>query len=156
MQHNQLAHSKTYVKPVHEALLKTFFALQEKYQNHYSWPSQLTLLALLSKFYGLQMCRRTLCYHLKYLESNGFLQRQRRIKHLSDGTLLTRTTLYELTKLAFSYLKGVARFFYNVLKRRSSWRKQFDLPDKIKDVEQTADPHQKRKEYLNLIYDTLS
>lgn len=151
-----ISYQKTNVKTIDEKILITLFSIQEKYNKPYCYPAQTKLLELLKKYYGISICRRTLNYHLRYLEDNNFLSRKRRIKRLSDGTLSLSTSLYFITKQAYTYLKGVCRFVVSVLKSRPTWTKQFQLKDKIKIIEREPDPTLRRSKYLETIHDTLS
>lgn len=152
----QITYQRNFVKTLDEKILVTLFSIQEKYNKPYSFPSQNKLLILLKQNYGIIVCRRTLNYHLRYLEDGGFLSRKRRIKRASDGTLSLATSLYFMTKQAYSYLKGVCRFVVSVLKARPSWVKQFQLKDNIKIIQREPDPTVRRSKYLETIYDTLS
>lgn len=152
----QIPYQRNFVKALDEKILVTLFSIQEKYNKPYCFPSQNKLLILLKNNYGLSVCRRTLNYHLRDLENNGFLSRKRRIKRSPDGTLSLATSLYFMTKQAYSYLKGVCRFVVSVLRARPSWIKQFQLKDNIKIIEREPDPTVRRSKYLGLINDTLS
>jgi len=144
------------VNTVDEKIIIILFSIQEQYGKTYSYPSQEKILLLLKTFYGITICRRTLNYHLRELEGSDFISRKRRIKRLPDGTLSLATSLYFLCKSAYAHLKRLSRFVFNVLKKRPSWAKQFDLGNKIKDIQAIEDETKRHKKYLNVIYDTLA
>jgi len=146
---------KQKVNTLDEKILIILFSLQEKYNKPYSYPSQFKIISILASHYSFVICRRTLNYHLKYLEFNGFLSRKRRLKRLPNGTLSLATTLYFITKHAYSYLKGLCRFVASILKTRPSWTKQFGLKDQIKTIQREPDPAVRRSKYLETIYETL-
>ena len=140
------------ISTIEQALLKALFSIQEKYKKPYTFPSQLKLLQLLATYSYISISRRTLNYKLRHLQDGGYIARRRRIKRNPDGTLCLATSLYFLTKRAYSYLKGLCRWAHAILKRRPSWAKQIVLPDHIADIQQDPDEVARRTKYLNLIY----
>lgn len=152
----QVSYQRAFVNSKDEKILLTLFSLQEKHKKPYSFPSQQKIITLCRSYYGLVMGRRSLNYHLRYLENQGFITRRRRIGRLTNGTLYLSTSLYFLTARAFNYLKGMCKFVVGILKSRPSWTKQFQLKDQIKVIEQEQSPAVRQSKYLEVIYDTLS
>lgn len=79
----------------------TLKSVGDKYDKHYCWPSQDTLLDLLKEFYGIAVSRRTLNRDLRWLEKNGFIERLRRHARDRYGRLVLRSTLYFFMRKAY-------------------------------------------------------
>jgi len=88
------------------------------YGKRYGFPSQATIVRKCEKWYGVQMCRRTLNRVLASLEAKGFFVRTCRHSKKSTGELWLRSTLYTLCSKSFSFLdkmQRVAKGFLNLL-----------------------------------------
>jgi len=72
----------------------------------YAWPGQDTMLALLRRWYGLHMSRRTLNYDLSSMEARGLIRRKRRLSWQGF-----KSTLYTLTKTGFRWWANLKKVF---------------------------------------------
>lgn len=95
-------------------IVQILIHLSRKYQKSYCYPSQAKILEILEERYQQKICRRSLNYHLKKLELQGFFVRKRRIIKESKDKYLFHSTLYILQKKIYkmaykfgSYLKSV-------------------------------------------------
>ena len=95
---------------IHEAILKTLAALAQKNRKPYVSVPQNVLCELVGKYYRVPVSRRTLNYHLRFLENNGYIRRIRRITRDAYGRLITMPTLYILMSKAQKFLKGLVKF----------------------------------------------
>jgi DNA-binding transcriptional ArsR family regulator len=86
------------------AVLYALFGVAKKYDKGYCYPTQNHIVHLVQKYEKISMSRRTLCRVLKKLEEQGYIKRQRRHTHRSDGSLWLRSTLYRLKKRAYIFL----------------------------------------------------
>jgi len=98
------------ISRVDEAIIKTIASCSLKRSKHYVSISQASLLSLLSKFYKINISRRTLNYHLYFLTKTQIIKRIRRISRNPDGTLKSQPTLYILLPKALKFLKGLIKF----------------------------------------------
>ena len=116
-----------------QCILLTLNALQGKHHKKYSFPSQKTILKKLKEFYGIDICKRTLNYHLAKLESEYFIYRRRRITTNSSGCYVFNSTLYSLSKKAYLFItklfNALKNGYYSITKflhkKRISSRKEF-------------------------------
>jgi len=97
------------------AILETLGELSRRSGKGYCYPSQMTILNLCGRFYGVRRSRRTLNRCLRNLEERGFFHRIRRHRRGKDGSLILRSTLYKLKGKFYRYmglaLKSSLRFF---------------------------------------------
>ncbi|RLC84245.1 MAG: hypothetical protein DRJ03_14815 [Chloroflexi bacterium] len=138
------------------AIIYTIQGLISTTGKNYCWPSQAKLLYLLKEFYGVVISRRTLNYHLRRLEDQGFISRIRRIKRRPDGTLSLSTSLYFLGKKALRLLKNFARKTWHIVKHNPSWIKKNITAKGIQEIEKIPDPQEKARNYLKFIQQLLS
>jgi len=92
-------------------LRQVYYFLSTKKRGSYSEASQVAVLKLLSQIYGVQICRRTLNYHLSDLEAAGEIKRIRRHKKGPSGRIQFHTTLIVVRQKCINYLKTLARWF---------------------------------------------
>ena len=95
---------------IQEAILKTIAALGHKNKKPYVSVPQNVLCELVSKYYRVPVSRRTLNYHLRFLEDNGYIHRIRRVTRDCWGRLVAMPTLYILKPKAQKFLKGLVKF----------------------------------------------
>ncbi len=81
--------------------------LAGRYGKLWCYPSQQTILSILSRHYSFQMSRRTLNRHLGALESQGWIRRIRRHRRGPRGSLELHSTLYVLRRRALRLLSGL-------------------------------------------------
>jgi len=93
-----------------EAIILLLGGLAGKFGKEYCFPSQEKMLSLLKDFFGIEICRRTLNYHLKRLETGKYIRRKRRISKGKDGKLVFKSTLYFLGKKAKKWVRKIGRF----------------------------------------------
>ncbi len=62
----------------------------------YCFPSQEKLVEILSTSYQIKRCRRTLNYHMAYLERQGYIRRLRRTHEGENGQPVFASTIYRL------------------------------------------------------------
>ena len=138
------------------AIIYTIQGIISTTHKNYCWPSQNKLLLLLREFYGVVISRRTLNYHLRRLEDQGFISRIRRIKRRPDGTLSLSTSLYFLGKKAIRLLKNFARKTWHIVKHNPSWIKKNIVSKGIQEIEKISNPQEKARSYLKFIQEILS
>lgn len=109
--------------------------LQGMKNKNYCYPCQKKILEILDKKYGVQICLRTLNYHLANLEKEEYIYRQRRDPLKPNGLLIYQTTLYKLAKKAFSFLANLSLS----LKRGYFKVKQFFKPKYISSRKELAE-----------------
>lgn len=78
--------------------------LSQKYGKAYCYPSQEKMLELLARFYGYTISRRNLNRHLNALQASGYIRRTQRHQRARDGSLILKSTLYELLAPAWTFL----------------------------------------------------
>jgi len=89
---------------IDQNIILTLNFFQGKYKKKYCFPSQKKILSILSEVYHINICLRTLNYHLARLESNHYIYRLRRISQNPTGCLTFNSTLYSLAKKAYFFL----------------------------------------------------
>lgn len=85
-------------------VLQSLAWLSSRKATRYCFPSQEALVEILTRVYGVSRCRRTLNYHLEYLEDKGFIKRIRRISKCLDGRPAFASTIYSLKKRGLAFL----------------------------------------------------
>ena len=75
----------------------------------YAYPTQSTLIQLLSKYYGVSISRRTLCRWMAAMEDAGYIRRIRRIRRGLGGRPEFTSTLYVLPAKARQLIRRLAR-----------------------------------------------
>jgi len=98
-------HHKSYIK---RSLLLSLSHLMLRNGKRYCYPSQEKLCVILHKYYGSDLGRRALNYHLAYLVDSGYIRRTRRIRRDVSGKLLFASTLYFFRKRGYSLLAKIA------------------------------------------------
>lgn len=83
--------------------------LSQKYGRAYCYPSQETIADLLKRFHGYVISRRNLNRHLNALEAAGYIHRTKRHQRARDGSLILKSTLYELKAAAWTLLDTLGR-----------------------------------------------
>lgn len=73
-------------------------------EKRYCYPSQARLVAILSATYHIKRCRRTLNYHLSYLERHGYIRRLRRTHEGENRQPVFASTIYGLKKRGLALL----------------------------------------------------
>lgn len=100
---------------IDSAILCTIRAVAQAHDKSYSIPSQQTILALLSRYHNVVICRRTLNYRLRRLVQSGYLNRIVRHTITPQGLKVFRSTAYYILPKAHNLMKTVAnlasRFF---------------------------------------------
>jgi len=91
-----------------ERILHIINYLSSSFGKKYCYPSQATLLNLLDSHHGIKISRRSLNYHLRFLEDNNFIHRVRRIPKKAGDVWRFKSTMYWLKKKAFAVLSKVA------------------------------------------------
>jgi len=120
---------------IDQKILEAFFYLCQKAKKNYCWPSQMALLRILDTVHGIQISRRTLNYHLKSLESNGFIRRIRRIKRGKSGQIEFHSTLYQLLNKAKKVLKNLIRLVGRVRSHFKDLFRSVELEPKLSQFE---------------------
>jgi hypothetical protein len=93
------------------AILTTYGKLIQKHRKNYVYPSQASILELLSRYHSISISRRTLAYHLADLRVLGYIKSIRRhhrtiegqIEQLSTAVCLTMSGCRLLWKLGSSF-----------------------------------------------------
>lgn len=87
-------------------ILSTLSALNKKYNKLYCYPSQLTILGLLSIYHETKISIATLNRWLRDMEDNGLMIRVRRIKKHKRKGILFKSTLYKITIKGYQALSS--------------------------------------------------
>jgi len=103
------------------AIVRTLAGVGLSHQKPYCYPSQATILTLVSQYHGLEISRRTLNRHLKALEVSGYFERVRRHRKGVDGKILFNSTLYKFKGKLFKFMHGLG-------KQASSFFRVFRVP----------------------------
>lgn len=97
------------------AIINTYFAVAQKFEKAYCYPSQVHTLRLLAKYHRIKISLRTLNRRLRELEDDGFLRRTRRHREGKGRKILFNTTLTHLMARSFDWvakgLERASRFF---------------------------------------------
>ena len=99
------------------AIVSTLESMIMFWKKRYCYPSQKTILKILEKNWNMSVCRRTLNYHLRFLERSGYIKRYK--AHFRDektGLMVFRTTRYYVLKSA-EMLTNVAKKVAETAKR---------------------------------------
>jgi len=105
---------------------QAYHYLCQRRPGQYSEASQDAIIKILDTIYHVKISRRTLNYHLCYLEDNDEIKRIRRHKKGPYGRIQFHTTLIILKKKATEVLKRLARWFRQ--NKFNDWNlKGFDL-----------------------------
>jgi hypothetical protein len=86
-----------------EGILGTYFAVAQKYQKPYCYPSQVHTVRLLAKYSKIKISVRTLNRRLRELEDAGYIKRTKRHREGKDGKIIFNTTLTHLKARAFDW-----------------------------------------------------
>jgi len=97
-------------------ILATLNALNRKYGRLYSYPSQVTILNLLSVYQGVDIAIATLNRWLRDAEDKQYLIRIRRIKRDKKLGLLFQSTLYKITIKGYHALSRTGVSVYAQIK----------------------------------------
>jgi len=92
------------------AILHTLWSICAKHQKLYCFPSVGRIQEYLHRYHGFCIRRRTIFWHLRWLEDEGWIKRQRRAKRMKDGTFKGSSSLYFITDKAAKYLKKIVNF----------------------------------------------
>lgn len=85
-------------------IINMFDKTCRKHGKKYCFPAQITILKNLAMYGQVSMSIRTLNRRLRVLEDEKYIKRKRRIKKTADGRIQFKSTLYKLTKKAYSML----------------------------------------------------
>lgn len=99
-----------------EAIMKSLFHIARKYEKAYCYPSQIRILNLIRKHYGVRRSLRTLNRRLAEMQREGFFTRTRRHRRGKDNKMVFNTTLYRIGGKAFNWLYGMgtlAKHFFS-------------------------------------------
>ncbi len=97
-----------------EAVMMTLFGVAKTHGKAYCYPSQKTILALMEKYHGFEISRRTLNRDLFELEKDGFVRRTRRLTERGIRAGRFSSTLYRFTKKSFKFLYGLSKWVQGV------------------------------------------
>lgn len=93
-----------------EAILIAYFAVAQKYQKAYCFPSQRNTLRLIKKYSKIEISLRTLNRRLRELEDEGYITRTRRHREGEKRKIVFNTTLTHLRARAFDWVsRGLQR-----------------------------------------------
>lgn len=99
------------------AVLRSLYQIQIKYRRTYSWVRRSTILKLLKKYYGIDICLSTLSYHLWILRKAKIIRVYERYGRASDGTYFNLPSNRQITGKGIYHLKqiglNVASWLYN-------------------------------------------
>jgi len=109
-------------------ILNTLDAIQKKHGKGYCYPTQDTILRLLRKYHHLEISIRTLNRWLRKMEDQGYIQRKRRVRLLSDGYLQFASTLYTLTRKAYKFVGRLIGKLSHHKRKVSNWVIQKERP----------------------------
>ena len=120
-------------------------------RKDYCFPTQDWLLKTLREKYWCPISKRTLQAHLKLLEQEGFIRKQRRFKRLKDGTLVNMSNLYFLCKRAFAFIKTRLKETWHWVKKRKDWAKRLIVIAKLHEWKTKVDHSRSPQDYIALI-----
>ena len=80
--------------------------LCNKYERSWCYPSQDKICELLARFHGITLSRRHLNRHINALIAAGYLKTTRRHTKDRHGTLILKSTLYELQGAAWTLIQS--------------------------------------------------
>lgn len=109
-----MLHDIAQYAPVVNILYKT----AQKYKSHYSYPSQKTILKILSEIYSISRSISTLNRWLRRLEDDNLFKRRRRIRRMPNKQIYFRSTMYFIRKKGMLWLN---RLGYDVWAVLSVW-----------------------------------
>jgi len=92
------------------ALMETLGGLAAKHKKAYVYPSQLTIMALLGRYHGVDVSRRTLNRILADLEGCGYFHRVKRHYRSEHDGMVFRSTLFKLTGKFFKFFGFLAQW----------------------------------------------
>lgn len=92
------------------AVIETISSVCCKYGKPYSYAGQETIRRLTRERHGIDMCRRTLNYILRWLENHKYIKRIRRHRAGPNGKILFSTTLCFLKKKLFIRLNSIKKW----------------------------------------------
>jgi hypothetical protein len=90
-------------------LCQLLAGLAVHYYKAWCFPSQLKILELFQRFFGVVMSRRTLNRHLAGLERDGRIFRQRRHEYHKKKGLVLHSTLYKTGTVFLNEIKGLIK-----------------------------------------------
>ena len=103
----------------------------QKHGHLYSYQSQKTILRKLGSVCSYHICRRSLNYILKTMESHGLIRRIRRHRRTARRGMEFHSTLYEITRLGYNLLwrmgiitKGIFNAIQNAIRNAMSKKKK--------------------------------
>lgn len=101
-------------KTLTTSIFQTLIYLSSKYGKKYCYPSQDKIVEILSKFYKVDISRRSLNRWLRYLEDEGYFERRRRITMGDDGRFHFRSTIYILKGKLFKMAHRFGQLLGNI------------------------------------------
>ena len=141
---------------IQDKILEVFFFLCQKGGKNYCWPSQTKVIEILNNVHGISISRRTLNYHLRALEDNGFIRRIRRIKRDKNGRINFNSTLYCLLNKAKKVLKNLIRLVGRCKSHFKALFRAVELEPKLKEFEnqEHQTPEEVRRAAIGLLTET--
>ena len=138
---------------IQDKILEVFFYLCQHSGKDYCWPSQSKIIDILNTVHGISISRRTLNYHLKALETNGFIRRMRRIKRGPSGQINFNSTLYCLMNKAKKVLKNLIRLIGRCKNHFKGLFREVELEPKLKKFEEMEheSPEEIRRAAIGLL-----
>ena len=136
------------------AILETLVGMASKYRKEYVYPTHKTLLDRLERYHQVKVSKRTLVYHLRRLELEGFIQRIRRIRRGKDGRLEGRATLYKLAKKARRWVKWICKMARDSVRVWPEIWREYWTREKLKETVVDTDENGRVRDptpYLRLI-----
>ena len=121
------------------AICQAFYYLNNKFNKGYVLVSQEKLIEILRKYYSVSISLRTLNYHLRKLENEGFITRKKRHARDEKGHIKFATTLTTLKKNLYSAIFKIGHSLRRAglkLKKRIT---QYIMPPapRVREVEKT-------------------
>jgi len=98
-------------------ILCNFHNLQKYYHKHYCFPSQLKIIALINKKYGVEISIATLNRWLGEMELRGFIGRKRRIRVTKSNGYEFRSTLYTIRRKGYILLRNAGVLANDTIKK---------------------------------------
>ena len=107
------------------SILECLLGFCRKTQKWYCFPSQDLIIENLAKYKKIHISKRTLNYHLKWLEKAGYIRRQRRFKIYARHFIKPMSTLYFLLDKAKAMAHGKIKSALAWLKEMPGFRVRF-------------------------------
>lgn len=96
------------------SIIQAFFYICKTNRKGYVRLSQQRIIEILFQYYNIDICRRTLNYHLSVLEDGNFIRRIKRHRRGENNQVLFHTSLNILKEKALRQIAQLANWLLKV------------------------------------------